>query len=52
MTKGADGAWIGFSNAQDEGFHYHQLNLDGVSVPDPGTLMFYGASRWGSGKLA
>jgi len=49
MTKGADGAWIGFSNAQDEGFHYYQLNVDGVSVPDPGALMFYGASRWGSG---
>ena len=49
MTKGADGAWIGVSNAQDEGFHYYQLWVDGVSVPDPGTLMFYGASRWGSG---
>lgn len=49
MTKGADNAWIGVSNAQDEGFHYYQLNVDGVSVPDPGTLMFYGSSRWGSG---
>lgn len=49
MTKGADGYWIGVSNAQDEGFHYYQLNVDGVNVPDPGTLMFYGASRWGSG---
>ena len=49
MTKGADGAWIGVSNAQDEGFHYYQLNVDGVSVPDPGTLVFYGSSRWGSG---
>ena len=49
MTKGADGAWIGVSNAQDEGFHYYQLNVDGVSVPDPGTRMFYGSSRWGSG---
>src|SRR5450755_4035611 len=49
MTKSDDGAWIGVSNAQDEGFHYYQLNVDGVSVPDPGALMFYGASRWGSG---
>lgn len=49
MTKGEDGAWIGVSNAQDEGFHYYQLNVDGVSVPDPGAQMFYGASRWGSG---
>ncbi len=49
MTKGEDGFWMGVSNAQDEGFHYYQLNVDGVNVPDPGTLMFYGASRWGSG---
>jgi len=49
MTKGDDGVWTGFSNAQDEGFHYYQLNVDGVSMPDPGALMFYGASRWGSG---
>ncbi len=49
MTKDADGWWSGVSNAQDEGFHYYQLNVDGVSVPDPGALMFYGASRWGSG---
>jgi len=49
MTKGDDGFWIGVSNAQDEGFHYYQLNVDGVNVPDPGSLIFYGASRWGSG---
>src|SRR5581483_4301044 len=49
MTKGEDGFWTGVSNALDEGFHYYQLNVDGVNVPDPGTLMFYGASRWGSG---
>ncbi len=49
MTKGDDGFWTGVSNAQDEGFHYYQLNIDGANVPDPGTLMFYGASRWGSG---
>ena len=49
MTKGADGVWTGSSGPQDEGFHYYQFNVDGVNVPDPGTLMFYGASRWGSG---
>ena len=49
MTKGDDGVWTGVSNAQDEGFHYYQLNVDGVSVPDPGSVMFYGSSRWGSG---
>jgi enterochelin esterase-like enzyme len=49
MTKGEDGVWTGVSNAQDEGFHYYQLRVDDLAVPDPGTLMFYGASRWGSG---
>lgn len=49
LTKGDDGAWIGDSKPQDEGFHYYQLNIDGASVPDPGSLYFYGASRWGSG---
>jgi enterochelin esterase-like enzyme len=49
MVKGDNGVWTGVSNAQDEGFHYYQLRVDGVPVPDPGTQMFYGASRWGSG---
>ena len=49
MTKGADGAWMGVSAPQDEGFHYYQINVDGAQVPDPGSLFFYGASRWGSG---
>jgi len=49
LTKSDDGAWIGFSQPQDEGFHYYQLVIDGAQVPDPGSLYFYGASRWGSG---
>jgi enterochelin esterase-like enzyme len=49
MAKDADGAWIGDSNPQDEGFHYYQVVIDGAQVPDPGSLYFYGASRWGSG---
>ncbi len=49
LTKGGDGAWAGVSRPQDEGFHYYQLSIDGASVPDPGSLYFYGASRWGSG---
>ena len=49
MTKGEDGAWVGVSQPQDEGFHYYQLVIDGAGVPDPGSLYFYGASRWGSG---
>lgn len=49
LAKGADGAWIGNSKPQDEGFHYYQLNIDGANVPDPNSRSFYGASRWGSG---
>jgi enterochelin esterase family protein len=49
MTMGEDGAWTGVSNPQDEGFHYYQINIDGANVPDPNSLYFYGASRWGSG---
>jgi len=49
MTKGQDGVWIGDSEPQDEGFHYYQLVIDGAQVPDPGSMFFYGASRWGSG---
>jgi enterochelin esterase family protein len=41
--------WTGTSAPQDEGFHYYQLNIDGASVPDPGSKYYYGASRWGSG---
>ena len=49
MTKDANGMWTGESAPQDEGFHYYQLNIDGASVPDPGTKYYYGAGRWGSG---
>jgi len=49
MTKDEKGVWTGTSEPQDEGFHYYQLNIDGASVPDPGSLYYYGASRWGSG---
>lgn len=49
LKKGEDGQWIGESAPQDEGFHYYQLNIDGADVPDPSSLYYYGASRWGSG---
>jgi enterochelin esterase-like enzyme len=49
LIKDTNGVWTGESRPQDEGFHYYQLNIDGASVPDPGSLYFYGASRWGSG---
>ena len=49
LTKDDKGVWTGESDPQVEGFHYYQLNIDGASVPDPGSLFFYGAGRWGSG---
>jgi len=49
LTRGEDGAWVGETRPQDEGFHYYQLVIDGAGVPDPGTLYFYGGGRWGSG---
>jgi enterochelin esterase-like enzyme len=49
LTKGDEGAWVGDTRPQDEGFHYYQLVIDGAQVPDPGSLYFYGGSRWGSG---
>ncbi len=49
LTKGDDGAWVGDTRPQDEGFHYYQLVIDGAGVPDPGSLYFYGGNRWGSG---
>lgn len=49
LVKDTSGVWTGESDPQDEGFHYYQLWIDGAAVPDPGSLYFYGASRWGSG---
>jgi len=50
LTRGENGVWTGGeSQSQDEGFHYYQIWIDGAAVPDPGSLYFYGAGRWGSG---
>jgi enterochelin esterase-like enzyme len=49
FVKGEDGAWIGYSRPLDEGFHYYALKIDGAEVPDPNSMMFFGANRWGSG---
>lgn len=48
FTKGEDGAWYGFTRPLDEGFHYYSIKMDGAEVPDPNSLMFFGAQRWGS----
>jgi len=49
LVKDEKGVWTGESAPQDEGFHYYQIWVDGAAVPDPGSLYFFGAGRWGSG---
>lgn len=49
FTKGADGAWIGYTRPLDQGFHYYSIKIDGAEVPDPNSRYFFGAMRWGSG---
>ena len=50
LVKGEDGSWVGTTGKPlDEGFHYYHLTLDGGVFNDPGTLNFYGSTRWESG---
>ncbi|MEO7597972.1 MAG: alpha/beta hydrolase-fold protein [Opitutus sp.] len=48
FTKDKDGAWYGTTRPLDEGFHYYTIKIDGAEVPDPNSLMYFGAMRWGS----
>ncbi len=49
FVKGEDGAWSGYSRPLDQGFHYYELIIDGANVPDPNSMYYFGAMRWGSG---
>ena len=50
LTKGADGSFTGTTEGpMDEGFHYYHITIDGGTFNDPGTLNFYGSTRWESG---
>jgi enterochelin esterase-like enzyme len=50
LTKAEDGAWVGTTAGPlEEGFHYYHLTIDGGVFNDPGTLNFYGSTRWESG---
>jgi enterochelin esterase-like enzyme len=50
LQKAEDGTWVGTSAGPlDEGFHYYHLDIDGAVFNDPGTLNFYGSTRWESG---
>jgi hypothetical protein len=50
LAKAEDGSWMGTAaRPLDEGFHYYHLTIDGGTFNDPGTLNFYGSTRWESG---
>jgi enterochelin esterase-like enzyme len=50
LSKAEDGTWMGTTaGPMDEGFHYYHLTIDGGIFNDPGTLNFYGSTRWESG---
>lgn len=50
LTQAEDSAWVGTTEGpMDEGFHYYHLTIDGGVFNDPGTLNFYGSTRWESG---
>jgi predicted alpha/beta superfamily hydrolase len=50
LTKAEDGSWIGTTaGPMEEGFHYYHLTIDSGVFNDPGTLNFYGSTRWESG---
>jgi predicted alpha/beta superfamily hydrolase len=50
LTKAADTTWVGTTaGPMEEGFHYYRLTVDGGVFNDPGTLNFFGSTRWESG---
>jgi enterochelin esterase-like enzyme len=50
LTKADDGYWMGTTaGPMEKGFHYYHLTVDGGVFNDPGTLNFYGSTRWESG---
>lgn len=50
LAKTTDSVWMGTTaGPMEEGFHYYRLNVDGGVFNDPGTLNFYGSTRWESG---
>lgn len=50
LTRSADSSWMGTTEGpMDEGFHYYNVRVDGGKFNDPGTLHFFGSTRWESG---
>jgi len=50
LRKVTDSVWMGTTEGPvDEGFHYYRVNIDGGVFNDPGTLNYFGSTRWESG---
>lgn len=50
LKKDTAGVWVGTTDGpMDQGFHYYHLTIDGGVFNDPGTLNYYGSTRWESG---
>lgn len=50
LSKTDSGYFVGTTaGPMDEGFHYYHLTTGGGIFNDPGTLNFYGSTRWESG---
>jgi hypothetical protein len=50
LKKVTDSVWMGTTaGPMEEGFHYYRVTVDGGVFNDPGTLNFYGSTRWESG---
>jgi predicted alpha/beta superfamily hydrolase len=50
LKKVTDSVWMGTTaGPMEEGFHYYHVTIDGGVFNDPGTLSFYGSTRWESG---
>ena len=50
LKKITDSVWMGTTaGPMEEGFHYYRIIVDGAVFNDPGTLNFYGSTRWESG---
>jgi enterochelin esterase-like enzyme len=50
LSRVTDSVWMGTTEGpMDEGFHYYHLTVDGGTFNDPGTLNYYGSTRWESG---
>lgn len=50
LNQMPDTSWMGTTEGpMDEGFHYYNIRIDGGKFNDPGTLNYYGSTRWESG---